>query len=181
MASEHAELGRMAKDTAALTALTKLRAFGVTAAISKTYEAVIQEYFEVAIPGKRRLQQEELMAVAQQEQLNVLQPLIYNDPLLKITMDTNHRFSRRTDGWLSPKFKVIYSASAKNDAPTLETVFDAPSSTLERFAGELQSLPDPSNRIKFLKKIAEDFNSLMKERRPYMDAELQKIAGWMTA
>jgi hypothetical protein len=181
MASEHAELGRMAKDTAALAALTKLRAFGVTSAISKTYESVIQEYSEVAIPGKRRFQQEELMAVAQQEQLNFLQPLIYNDPLLKITMDTNHRFSRLTNGWLSPKFKVIYSASAKNDTPTLETVFDAPNSTLERFAGEVKSLSDPTDRIKFVKKIAEDFNSLMKERRPYMDAELQKIAGWMTA
>lgn len=181
MTSEHAELGRMVKDTAALEVLTKLRVFAVTSAISKTYEALIQEYSDKGASGKKRFQQEELIAIAEQEQLNVLQPLIYNDPLLKVTMDMNHRFSRLSDGWLSPKFKVIYSASATNDNPALETVFDVPNSVLERFGGKIQSLPNANDRLGFVSKIADDFNKLMDGRRQYMDAELKKIADWVNA
>lgn len=181
MESEHIELGRMAKDTAALDVLTKLRVFGVTNAVSTTYQALIKEYAEGKKSSKRDLQEEELIAIAEQEQLNVLQPLIYDDPLLKVTMDTNHRFSRLTNGWLSPKFKVIYSAKAINNDPVLETVFDAPKSVLERFSGKVQSLPNSKDRIEFVKRIADDFNFLMDDRRRYMERELEQIAAWVNA
>ena len=72
MTSEHVELGRMVKDTAALAALTKLKVFGITDAVSTTYQALIKEYFSKDMSDKRRFQGQELMAVAQQEQLNVL-------------------------------------------------------------------------------------------------------------
>jgi hypothetical protein len=181
MASEHAELGRMVKDTPALEAVKKLRMFGVTDAMSSTYRFLIQEYSANTPVRKTEVQQKELVAIAEQEQLNVLQPLIYDDMYLKVTMDTNHRFSRLTDGWLSPKFKVIYSASATNKNPQLETVFDAPTSISERFLGGTQSLPDAEDRMAFVAKIANDFNGLMLNRRAYMNAELAKIAGWVTA
>jgi hypothetical protein len=181
MASEHVELGRMVKDTAALEALTKLRVFGVTNAVSTAYQVIIKEHTADSKLSKKDFQKQELVAIAQQEQLNVLQPLIYNDPLLKVTMDVNHRFSRLTNGWLSPKFKVIYSAGATNNDPTIETVFDVPETVLERFVGKMQSLTDPEDRIGFVRKIATDFNSLMDSRRQYMDTELMKISGWINA
>jgi hypothetical protein len=181
MESEHIELGRMAKDTGALAAVNKLRVFSVTSAISRTYQYLIEEYTVESSSQKKTRQQKELVAVAEQEQLNVLQPLIYNDPLLKTTMDINHRFSRLTNGWLSPKFKVIYSAAAVNDDPTLESVFDAPQSMVERFSMHTQSLPNATDRMKFVEKIAGDFDSLMKTRRVYMEEELRKITKWMVA
>ena len=122
------------------------------------------------------------MAIAEQEQINVLQPLIYNDPALTATMNMNHRFSRMTGGWLSPQFKVIYSfsPSGKSD-PTLETVFDPPTGMTDRFKMKIKSLPDQADRMKFVRKIALDFNRLMSEKRGYMDQELRKIQGWLNA
>ena len=171
----------MANDSFALAAVARLRTFSATSAISRTYRCLIDEYSAKTPSQKKLLQQDELVAIAEQEQLNVLQPLIYNDPLLKVTMDVNHRFSRLTNGWLSPRFKVIYRASAVNDDPELETVFDAPDSILERFSGQIQSLPNPNDRIKFVEKIAKKFNRLMSERREYMDAEIAKISTWTSA
>lgn len=180
MASEHAELGRMTNDVQALAALTKLRSFTVTSSVTQAYKHLVQE-FDAEESEKTPLQQLELVAIAQQEQLNVLQPLIYDDASLKVTMDTNHRFSRLTGGWLSPQFKVVYGASAQNNDPTLETVFDAPATILDRFTGQIQSLPNPTQRIEFVAQIARQFNRLMATRRSYMEGELKKIMHWMHA
>ncbi len=35
--------------------------------------------------------------------------------------------------------------------------------------------------MKFVDDIAKKFNDLMETRRPYMDAELKKIQGWLAA
>ena len=93
----------------------------------------------------------------------------------------NHKFSRITNGWLSPKFKVIYSASATNDDAAIETVFDAPTGMTERFFGERKSLPNATDRMEFVGNIAKQFNQLMLSKREYMEGELQKIKNWMTA
>lgn len=181
MESEHIELGRMVKDAGALAALVKLRFFTTTNAVSETYHQLINEFSAPNKAKKAEIQFRELVAVAEQEQINVLQPLIYNDPLLKATMDTNHKFSRMTNGWLSPKFKVIYSAGAMNNDPALETVFDAPTGIAERFFGERKSLPNAADRMEFVENIAKQFNHLMQTRRDYMEAELHKIRTWMAA
>ena len=96
-------------------------------------------------------------------------------------MDTNHRFSRITNGWISPKFKVIYSFSPKNNDPALETVFDAPKGIVDRFAGNPESLPSQADRMKLVAAIAKKFDFLMEKRRVYMDGGLQKIANWKRA
>jgi hypothetical protein len=96
-------------------------------------------------------------------------------------MDTNHRFSRLTNGWISPKFKVIYSSSATNSDADLEAVFDAPKNTLDQLTGTTRSLPNQQDRMQFFAQIARKFNSLMKNRLPYMDGELKKISHWVDA
>ena len=181
MESEHIELGRMTKDQAALGALTKLREFSATPSISETYRYLIKEHGESDGAKRLSIQKSELVAVAKQEQINVLQPLIYNDPLLTQTMNTNHRFSRITNGWISPKFKVIYSASPENTNPELEAVFDAPDSLISRFTGAIKSLPNQEDRMAFVAQIAEKFNKLMLVRQDYMEKELRKISAWVTA
>jgi hypothetical protein len=65
---------------------------------------------------------------------------------------------RITNGWLSPKFKVVYSASAKNEDPELK-----------------QSLPNTTDRMSFVSDIADDFNRLMSTKRSYMEGELKKF------
>jgi hypothetical protein len=181
MESEHIELGRMTKDGKAMDAVVRARAFACTTAVSNTYRHLIEEFSADRGVEKQTLQQKELVAIAVQEQVNVLQPLIYNDLLLKETMDTNHRFSRLTNGWLSPKFKVIYSSAAHNEDPELETVFDVPDQAWERIFGDRKSLPSQNDRMLFVDELASDFDRLMTTKRVYMDGELRKIAAWLSA
>jgi hypothetical protein len=181
MESEHIELGRMAKDAQAHATVEKLRTFAVTSAITYAYRHIINENDVGGMVEKRALKRAELAAIAEQEQINVLQPLIYGDPLLKKTMDTNHKASRLTNGWISPKFRVIYRASADNDDLELETVFDAPDSVINRFFGKSKSLPNSQDRMGFVQQIATDFDRLMTKKQGYMEEELRKIARWVAA
>lgn len=180
MESEHSELGRMSSDASALAAIVELRNFKVTSAVVDSYKHLKKEYFATG-DAKMMLQRKELVSIAEQEQVNVLQPLIYNDPVLKSTMDTNHRISRLSYGKIAPRFKVVYSSSAKNADPAYETVFNPSESTLSLLFEKQESLPDKDDRMKFVRKIAEDFNRLMSRKRDYMDGELRKILTWMTA
>lgn len=181
MESEHVELGRMAIDAPALGALVKLRSFTFTKAVSRTYLHLINEYLEENDADRPGFQRNELVEIAEQEQVNVLQPLIYNDVLLKQTLDISHRTSRLTNGWLSPKFKVVYSAGSHSQGAEFETVFDAPDGVVERFSGVTKSLPNQQDRMAFVAEIAKDFNYLMENKRPYMDGELRKISNWRNA
>lgn len=181
MESEHIELGRMCTDSAALATVSRLKTFGATTAVSAAYGHLASEYSADNDSARWKIQQRELVAIAEQEQINVLQPLIYDDPRLKVTMDINHQASRITNGWLSPKFKVIYSASPQNEDPELETVFDVPKSVLERFSKAKQSLPNVTDRLSFVSDIADDFNRLMSTKRSYMEGELKKILTWLTS
>jgi hypothetical protein len=88
---------------------------------------------------------------------------------------------RITNGWLSPKFKVVYSASAKNEDPELETVFNVPKSVLDRFSRAKQSLPNTTDRMSFVSDIADEFNRLMSTKRTYMEGERKKISAWLTS
>jgi hypothetical protein len=91
-------------------------------------------------------------------------------------MDTNHKFSRMTNGWISPKFRVILSASPENEEPALEAVFDAPTSVWDQFSGTRKSLPNKDDRMVFVGQIADKFNHLMSTKKNYMEGELQKIS-----
>ena len=180
MEAEHTELGRMADDQTLLNALIKLRDFRTTPAITESFENIVKEY-HADQSFKVHWQTKELVAIATQEQINVLQPLIYNDPLLTKTMDANHRFSRLTNGWISPKFKVIFRASPTNNDPELEAVFDSPKNTLDQLTGTSQSLPNRVDRMIFVSQIAQKFNKLMLTKRSYVESELKKIEKWVSS
>ena len=181
MEAEHTEMSRIAADKSATEAVMKCRRLQQTASVKKAYLTLIRGHGRKDATGKIKEQQLELATIAEQEQLNVLQSLIYDDSKLKETMDMNHQFSRQTDGWISPKFKVIYSAAGSNANPELETVFDPPKDTKARFLGSRDSLPNPDDRMKFVAEIAADFHRLMEQKRSYMEAELKKIQIWVSA
>ena len=181
MESERIELKRIAADTGSTAKLVKLRNFKVTPAIRKTYETLIDEVASKGQPAKFAKQQLELQEIAKQEQINVLQPLIYEDAKLAETMAMNHKYSRSTGGWLSPQFKVVFSASPKTNDSKLESVFDAPTGIRNQLFGTRKVFTDQSDRMAFVGDLAKQFNDLMSKQRPYMDAELRKIQGWLNA
>jgi hypothetical protein len=177
MEAEHLELGRMTKNRQDAETIAKLRQFSSTLAISEAYSHLSNQY-KATKSDKLILQKKELVAIAQQEQVNVLQPLIYNDPLLKVTMDTNHSFSRRTGGWISPQFKVIFTSSATNHDPKREAVFDAPDGIIDQIKGTKKSLANEADRMEFVQQIARKFNDLMAKELPLMEEQLRRIAEW---
>jgi hypothetical protein len=182
MESERAELRRLAADAPALARLQRIANFAVTPEMRSVYGVLVEEFN--ATSARRRFDQQkaELVQIAKQEQLNVLQPLIYEDPMLISVMDQNHQLSRRWGSWLSPKYAVVYSAQPKTDDPALQTVFDPATGVVNQlWTGGKKSLPNPVDRMAYVGRIAEDFNGLMEKRRPYMETELQKIRGWLNA
>lgn len=180
MEEEHRELGRIAGDAGATAQVQKVAGFGVTPEVRQAYSFLIAE-FQAGRSEKFAWQKEDLKTIAKQEQLNVLQPLIYDDAELIKTMNVNHAVSRYTGGFLTPRYAVVYSAAAKTDDPKLQTVFDPPTGVWNYLAGPTQSLPNAVDRMKYVDEIAKNFNDLMTERRTHMDAELQKIRGWLNA
>ena len=181
MEEERRELGRIAADGAASARLDKVAQFKVTDAVQKTYGILIAEYGASGDAAKFAKQKSELQAIAKQEQLNVLQPLIYEDAKLIKTMNMNHVISRYSGGFLSPAYAVVYSAAAKTSDPKLQTVFDPSAGVVDYVTGPKKSLPNPDDRMEYVARIAEDFNRLMSRDRSYMEGELQKIRGWLNA
>jgi len=175
------ELRRMASDGAAASSLQRVAQFKATGEIREAYGFFIEEHAAATKDQRFVMQKKELMAIAKQEQLNVLQPLLYDDPKLKQTMDANHQISRYSGGFLSPRYEVVYSASPKVDAPELKTVFDAPDGLKDWATGPKQSLPNQEDRMAYVGQIANRFNDLMSNRRAYMNDELSKIRGWLNA
>jgi hypothetical protein len=181
MEEERRELGRIAGDGAGLGKLQKVAKFGVTPEVRNTYSLLIAEFTARGDKAKFDKQKDELAEIAKQEQLNILQPLIYEDAKLIKTMDVNHAVSRYSGGFLSPRYAVVYSAAPKTDDPKLQTVFDEPKGPWDYATGPKHSLPNPVDRMGYVAKIAEDFNRLMDAKRQYMEAELRKIRGWLNA
>lgn len=180
MDEERRELKRVADDSAATARLQKVAQFKVTGEMKTTYRTLIEEY-GVKPAAKFALQRSELNTIAAQEQINILQPLIYADPKLIKTMDVNHFISRASLGALSPTYTLYFSAAPRNDDPNRKITFDPATGPLDYFTGRKGSLPNPQDRMKYVGQIAEKFNNLMARNRAYMDRELQTIRGWLNA
>ena len=181
MESERIELKRMAADGGATAKMVKVRNFTVTPEMRSTYATLIKEASMKGKDDKFAQQQAELQFIAKQEQINILQPLIYEDAKLAETMAMNHKYSRMTGGWLSPQFKVVFSAKPKTDDPTLEAVFDPPTGAWNQVFGARKVFTDKGDRMKFVGTLADKFNYLMTKRRSYMEGELRKIQAWLNA
>jgi hypothetical protein len=179
MEESRKELGRVANDAAATGRLQKISKFAVTDSVKKTYTILIKEH-AASDSDRFSLQKDELNEIARQEQLNVLQPLIYDDSQLIQTMNLNHDISRRFPS-ISPRYAVVYSARPSASDSNLKTVFDEPKGLWDQTTGAKASLPNPNDRMKYVSEIAKDFNRLMANDRSYMDGELQKIRGWLSA
>lgn len=185
MEEERTEMSRIVADAAATARLQKVAQFKVTKEMTATYSILIREFGTNDNAARFNSQKQELIEIAQQEQLNILQPLIYDDPKLVKTMDTNHWISRASSGGLSPTYTLYFSAAPKNDDRDLQITFDEPKSPWDQtkgaLGGTLKSLPNKDDRMSYVGEIAAQFNKLMATRREYMDRELQKIRGWLNA
>jgi len=170
------EMTRINADTQALKRLEKIAQFGPTQEIREAFG--ILGAMPQHVNNPKRFQQEqlkELNFIAKHEQLNVLQPLLYDDATLKETLDLNHEIARRSAGWLSPEYRVIYTADFDTSDPDKQTVFNPSDEPIESLANE-------ENRMKYVKQIAKDFHRLMTSpKRESVEKDLKKIIEWKNA
>ncbi|WP_395344334.1 DUF2515 family protein [Ningiella sp. W23] len=124
---------------------------------------------EVMSDGRQRKdkQMAHLMAVAQHEQNEVLQPLIYEDE----RFSDWSKFQR--EGWFG---------IAKFFSPALELVFSHSCSIrdgrLKSEAPDDMKVEDFDSRMKWITTAANKFHGLMSTERAYMMGELRTIATW---
>ncbi len=110
------------------------------------------------------LQIEHLMAIAKHEQLNILQPLIYDDPDFAWWVKTQRS---AWVNWASPQLKLVFAAACDTDDPELESV--APGDT---------QLEIYKSRMKWIAQAANKFHGLMQKKTSYMESQLQTMASW---
>nr|WP_314539392.1 hypothetical protein [uncultured Massilia sp.] len=178
MESEQLELNRVCDDKTALARLQKLKNFRATNETRTAFSHLVTQYRSASKASSKFL---ELVTIAQQEQINILQPLIYEDTKLKETLDLNHFSARLSGGWIAPPFKVVYSSQPSTTDPSLETVFDQPKNKYEQFFGKRNSLPIQDDRTEFVRNIARQFDALMKNKTQYMEQQLKEIRQWLQA
>ncbi|WP_433847194.1 DUF2515 family protein [Acinetobacter proteolyticus] len=130
----------------------------------------VEEFENATSKSRPAIQWDHLMAIANHEQGNVLQPLIYADK------DFAKWVGRQR--WpgvkqISPTLKLVFSHACSTDDSRLESV--APDETiLENFA----------SRMTWITSAAEQFHDLMQgtekqSDKAYMEQELRTIAGWV--
>lgn len=116
-------------------------------------------------PGKERqdLQYKSLIATANHEQLNILQPLIYEDPVFKAILDVQ----KKSEGMpLVPLRSAAFSTACDVKEPELRE---------QMYEGDLYNA---QNRMEFIQKIADKYHALMINRKEYMERMITEISGW---
>ena len=148
----------------AIKSLSKVEHFQVTPALVKGFRLVMQ--IERMAPSKDRadIQFDHLMAIAEHEQKEVLQPLIYDDPTFKALLQQERSCWR----WAAPTYQIVFTHACSTDNPLLKSV-----------APDEMVLEDFESRMKWIEKAAGLFHKLMQKQTHHMKTELATIAGWV--
>jgi hypothetical protein len=152
--------------------LPKIGFFTMTPGVKAGFEEV--KKFEVMGAGEERrgIQLKHLLQIAEHEQKNVLQPLIYaaeNQDSRDFVDWIRWQRENKILNWIAPTMKLVFGSACDTNDPELESV--APEDTkLEEYA----------SRMKWIKKAAQRFHWLMANKTRYMEGELQTIANWVT-
>lgn len=124
----------------------------------------IQDYEDAANSRlKQHLQMRSLLLIANHEQLNVLQPLIYDNWQFKRTLDMQALLEGVP---LLPKRIASFSAACDVSDESLR---------VQMKEGDLY---DAVNRMEFIRNVATHYHFLMNTRSEYMEETMRYIASW---
>ncbi|GAO92538.1 hypothetical protein RYA95_27465 [Pseudomonas syringae pv. actinidiae] len=113
--------------------------------------------------AQRQQQLASLIAIANHEQLNILQPLIYES----IGFQALLYGQSKLEGHLGvPRRLAAFSTACESDAPKFNVTMTE---------GQLY---DPTERMKFITKIADKFHTLMDIDKKYMENTIMAISSW---
>jgi hypothetical protein len=153
-------------------ALPKIGFFTMTPGVKQGFDLVKQ--IETMGSGKprRKFQLQHLMQIAEHEQNNVLQPLIYsaeNQDSKDFVDWIRWQREYKVLNWIAPTMKLVFGSACDTSDPELESV--APQGT---------KLEEYQSRMDWITKAAERFHNLMLTQTDLMEKELQTIASWVT-
>ncbi|WMJ02813.1 hypothetical protein RBU55_14950 [Pseudomonas chlororaphis subsp. aurantiaca] len=134
----------------------------VTPEVSSAFE-LIKETEALTGEERAKKQYKSLLAIANHEQLNILQKLIYNDWSFQKTLDAQ----KLAEGApLVPLRSAAFSTLCDLDDPDLrEQMHDG-------------KLYHAQQRMDFIVKIADKYHNLMRKKKSYMEGEIASIASW---
>ncbi|UZG44885.1 DUF2515 family protein [Caldimonas thermodepolymerans] len=178
---ERKELKRIAEDVQAVRRLKQVARFEASEDMVAAYEALLRQANSSHENDRVQEQRFELLAIARHEQLRILQPLIYADAMLVATMNLNHWIARTLGSAFSQPYELVFDAGFATEDHALRVRFDEPSGAWDRATGPKRSLPNPRDRMSYVREIAARFDRLMNERRTHMESVLQTIRGWINA
>ncbi|MCF6260965.1 MAG: hypothetical protein L3J98_12545 [Gammaproteobacteria bacterium] len=114
-----------------------------------------------------KYQLEHLLAIADHEQREILQPLIYNDPVFSKWLRRERQWWIR---WAAPTYQLVFTHACRECNPQLKSV--AP--------GDMK-VEDEENRMKWIEKAAKKFHKLMGTKEAHMLNELRTMASWVNS
>jgi len=107
----------------------------------------------------------QLITIAEHEQDNILQQLIYNDPWF-----SGWAWIQRRPGikCISPSYQITFTHACDIDDKTLKSV-----------APDTMKVEDLKSRMKWITQVANKFHDLMIDQKDHMTQELQTMATWV--
>ncbi|MFI8144561.1 DUF2515 family protein [Acinetobacter sp. ABJ_C5_2] len=133
---------------------------------------------------------EHLLQIANQEQINILQKIVWNDPIVRNGADVQRKAG-------IPKAELILSSEYDGTIKKIHAVRGNVYSYETEFGKKIKSLPEspistpPSgtqvenqdSRMRWINLAAQKYHRLMLSEvgRPYLEKELHTIAGWNTS
>jgi len=151
----------------ASTSLGRIKHFKPSSDMSKGFEKVLQIERTNAGALRSELQLEHLLAIADHEQGEILQPLIYNDPVFKKWLIRERQWWIR---WASPTYQLVFTHLCSESDPQLKSV--AP--------GDMK-VEEEESRMAWIEKAAKKFHELMNDQEAHMLGELRTIATWVNS
>ncbi|MBN9355548.1 MAG: hypothetical protein J0I15_03775 [Herbaspirillum huttiense] len=147
-------------------ALKKIKNMRISAHIKLAFQKVEEFESETNVLKKASIQLANLMAVADHEQREILQPLIYDERCFSGWVAAQRSIWLN---WASPKLSLVFSSAC-----------DTREAHLESLASDDTVLEDVESRMIWIKRAADSFHSLMQNKSHYIEAELLSMAGWVT-
>ncbi|WP_433691756.1 DUF2515 family protein [Herbaspirillum seropedicae] len=147
-------------------ALPKIKDMKISAHIKLAFQKAREFESEANVSKQASIQMANLMAVADHEQREILQPLIYDEKCFSGWVAAQRSI---WVSWASPKLSLVFSSAC-----------DTRDAHLESLAADDTVLEDVESRMIWIKRAADSFHSLMQKKPDYMEAELRAMAGWVT-
>lgn len=147
------------------TALQEVKYFNPSNYVKNGFALVKEIEDETDEANKKSLQLKHLLAIANHEQREILQPLIYDHGPFAWLLAQQREYPQLAR--FGPKLEIVFASACETDNPALSSV--APEGT---------RMEDVESRMKWINKVAEHFHELMINQTAYMERELQTIAGW---